>query len=286
MKNNTTVIRTVNEMIHIIAQEKKNGKIVGLVPTMGYLHEGHLSLVKQAQQESDVVVLSVFVNPTQFGPNEDYDAYPRDEAHDIKLAEEAGVRYVFMPSVAEMYPRSSDIRILPGKQALKLCGAARPGHFDGVLQVVLKLFNIVMPQYSYFGMKDAQQLAIIESFVEDYNVPVIIRRGPTVRESDGLAKSSRNVRLTPAERTEAPSIYKGLVYGAELLREGHSAEEVVKRVTERLEGKCGGTIDYVSLLTYPNLDDYKGNSDEVLLACAVQCSKVRLIDNMILKAKG
>ena len=170
-------------------------RTVGFVPTMGFLHEGHLSLVKQAREQNDIVVMSIFVNPAQFGPGEDFEAYPRDAERDASLAQAAGVDILFMPTPEEMYPQDGGIRILPGPQANVLCGASRPGHFDGVLKVVLKLFNIVDPDRSYFGMKDAQQLAIIETFVRDFNLRTSIVRVPIIRDQDGLAKSSRNVNL-------------------------------------------------------------------------------------------
>ena len=169
-----------------------------------------LALVKQARRENDIVVMSIFVNPAQFGPGEDFEAYPRDAEHDAKLAERGGGRYIIYSESDEMYPQDGGIQILPGSQATLLCGASRPGHFDGVLKVVLKLFNIVDPDRSYFGMKDAQQLAIIETFVRDFNLRTTIVRVPTVREEDGLAKSSRNVNLSEEERLEAPVIQKHL----------------------------------------------------------------------------
>lgn len=286
MENNIIIIRTIDEMKKVMQQARQNQKTIGFVPTMGFLHEGHLTLVKQATEENDIVVMSIFVNPTQFGPDEDFDAYPRHEERDIALAAKAGVTYLFMPSKVEMYPKKSDIRILPGAQSAALCGASRPGHFDGVLQVVLKLFNIVTPHHSYFGMKDAQQLAIIESFVQDYNIPTKIHRVPTVREQDGLAKSSRNVNLTPKERQEAPSIYQSLLFGAKLVTEGYESKEIERQVQEQLEAQCSGVVDYVSVLTYPDLEQYEKDCDEVIIACAVQFSKARLIDNVILSIKG
>ena len=177
---------------------------------MGYLHEGHLTLAQTARVENDVVVMSIFVNPTQFGPNEDFESYPRDLPRDTALAESVGVDIVFAPSVEEMYPQDGGIRLHTGEQATILCGASRPGHFDGVLQVVSKLFHLTLPTRAYFGQKDAQQVAIIATMVRDFNFPLEMRVVPIVREEDGLAKSSRNVYLSESERQEAPAINEAL----------------------------------------------------------------------------
>lgn len=274
------------QIVHTIEALQKlldrNKRTVGFVPTMGFLHEGHLALVEKAKQENDVVVMSIFVNPAQFGPNEDFEAYPRNAERDTELAEQAGVDILFMPSAAEMYPEDGGIRILPGPQADVLCGASRTGHFDGVLKVVLKLFNIVGPNRSYFGLKDAQQLAIIETFVRDFNLRTKIVRVPTVREPDGLAKSSRNVNLSPSERAEAPSIQEALRKGRTLFREGLAAKEIERQVAEYITSHSSGSIDYVSLLAYPALTPFDGTSNEVILACAVNFTNTRLIDNLII----
>ncbi|MDW0115535.1 pantoate--beta-alanine ligase [Sporosarcina thermotolerans] len=274
------VVETIEELQQLI--NKKSGKTVGLVPTMGFLHEGHLSLVKHAKEQNDIVVMSIFVNPAQFGPGEDFESYPRDLEKDVRLAEEAGVNIVFIPSVKEMYPFEGGIRILPGPQANELCGASRPGHFDGVLKVVLKLFNIVNPDRSYFGMKDAQQLAIIETFVRDFNLRTKIVRVPIVREDDGLAKSSRNVNLTPDERAQAPIIHQALLKGAELHSIGLKPEQIEDEVASYITDGSTGEIDYVKLLSYPSLQPITSETDEVILAVAVKFSKTRLIDNIIM----
>ncbi|MDN4608714.1 pantoate--beta-alanine ligase [Sporosarcina sp. F6_3S_P_2] len=274
------VVETIEELQQLI--NKKAGKTVGFVPTMGFLHEGHLSLVKHAIEQNDIVMMSIFVNPAQFGPGEDFESYPRDLDRDITLAEEAGVDFVFIPSVQEMYPFDGGIRILPGPQADELCGASRPGHFDGVLKVVLKLFNIVDPDRSYFGMKDAQQLAIIETFVRDFNLRTKIVRVPIVREDDGLAKSSRNVNLTPEERNQAPIIQQALIKGAELYSNGLKPVQIEKEVANFITGGSVGEIDYVKLLSYPSLQPITSETNEVILAVAVKFSKTRLIDNIIM----
>lgn len=279
------VIDNIEELQRKLNRNERNASTVGFVPTMGYLHEGHLSLVKHAKKQSDIVVMSIFVNPAQFGPGEDFESYPRDMARDIQLASEAGVDIVFTPTVEEMYPTDGGIRILPGKQAEELCGAARPGHFDGVLKVVLKLFNIVDPDRSYFGMKDAQQLAIIESFVKDFNLRTAIVRVPIVREEDGLAKSSRNVNLTDSERPEATVIYRALQIGAELFGEGADPAAIEQQVSAYIDSNSSGKIDYVKMLAYPELSPIERDTQEVILACAVKFSTTRLIDNIIMSTK-
>ncbi|MGG0668191.1 pantoate--beta-alanine ligase [Sporosarcina koreensis] len=276
------VIETIEELQKKLNRNERKHATVGFVPTMGYLHEGHLSLVKHAKEQNDIVVMSIFVNPAQFGPGEDFESYPRDLARDIQLASEAGVDIVFTPTVEEMYPTDGGIRILPGRQAEELCGAARPGHFDGVLKVVLKLFNIVDPDRSYFGMKDAQQLAIIESFVRDFNLRTAIVRVPIVREVDGLAKSSRNVNLTTSERSEATAIYRALQIGAELFAEGADPNTIEQQVSAYIVSNSSGKIDYVKMLAYPELVPVKDYAQEVILACAVKFSTTRLIDNIIM----
>lgn len=280
------VIGSIQQMKKTIDQYKKEGQTIGFVPTMGFLHEGHLALVKAAKQENDIVVLSIFVNPAQFGPGEDFDTYPRNEQRDFALATEAGVDLIFMPDVSEMYPRDSAIQITAGSQATALCGATRPGHFDGVLKVILKLFNIAEPTRSYFGMKDAQQLAIIETFVEDFNLHTKIMKVPTVREMDGLAKSSRNVRLSDAERQAAPVIYEALKHGESVLKKTMDAALAEKEMRQLIEENCTGMIDYLTMLDYPSLEKWTKESKEVILACAVQFEKTRLIDNVLLTIKG
>lgn len=280
------VINSITQLKKEIGRRKKDGKTIGFVPTMGYLHEGHLALVTQARKENDFVILSIFVNPTQFGPSEDYESYPRNEQRDMALAAGADVDVVFMPDVKEMYPRTGTIEISPGAQAKALCGQTRPGHFDGVLKVLLKLFNIVTPDHSYFGMKDAQQLAIIETFVEDFNFHTTIERVPTIREQDGLAKSSRNVRLTERERLEAPAIYQALQQGREVFEKEKDAEKTIACIQSFITKNTSGKIDYVSLLAYPSLEPWTKKDEEVIIACAVQFEKTRLIDNIIITAKG
>lgn len=280
------VVETISELKQLVKDVKESQRTIGLVPTMGYLHEGHLTLARNAREENDIVIMSVFVNPTQFGPNEDFESYPRDLERDIKLAASAGVDIVFAPSVKEMYPTDGGIYIRAGKQAEMLCGATRPGHFDGVLQVVSKLFHLAQPARAYFGQKDAQQVAIIQTMVRDYNFPLEIRTVPIVREEDGLAKSSRNVYLTEQERREAPALYEALQFAqGEFLTSGNvtKALEVAK---QHIETHTSGKIDYLELKSYPDLREITNETNEFLLAVAVYIGKTRLIDNIIFSLKG
>ncbi|WP_040286710.1 pantoate--beta-alanine ligase [Sporosarcina koreensis] len=279
------VIETIQELKIWRAEQQSAGKTVGFVPTMGFMHDGHAALIEQAKDQYDTVVASIFVNPTQFGPDEDFDAYPRDLEADKRTAAAAGASLLFCPSADEMYPSDGGIRITPGPLAGRLCGASRPGHFDGVLQVVLKLTNLVRPDGLFFGMKDAQQLAIIETFFRDYNMPARIHRVPTVREADGLAKSSRNVNLTVPERQEAPHIWASLQYGQQLFTQGERPSVIELLVAKRLQERTSGEVDYVTVLSYPDLEERSGDR-EMILACAVRFSKTRLIDNIIMTKEG
>lgn len=278
------VITTIPRLRERLSPERAAGKRIGFVPTMGYLHEGHLSLARRARQECDVVVMSIFVNPLQFGANEDFDRYPRDLARDRDLAEEAGVDLLFHPGVEEMYPRGTLTTVrVDEKLTGRLCGRSRPGHFDGVATVVSKLFHIVEPHRAYFGQKDAQQLAVIERMVEDLNFPVQIVGCPIVREPDGLAMSSRNVYLSETERRVAPRLYQALCQGEALIRKGekHPAA-VVDRVREIIAQESLFRIDYVELLSYPELEPLESIRGKVILAVAAWLGQTRLIDNVII----
>lgn len=274
------VVDTVQDLKEWVRNMKQQGQSIGLVPTMGFLHEGHLALVEAAKAETDVVAMSIFVNPAQFGPNEDFDRYPRDFERDSMLAEKAGVDLIFAPSVDEMYPNETQITMGAGSLANVLCGKSRPGHFDGVLKVVTKLFHLAQPDAAYFGQKDAQQMAIIESLVRDFNFPLKIRRVETVREQDGLAKSSRNVYLSEAERIEAPKLYESLQRGVKDAREG---QDPIPEMIRLIESETSGTIDYIELLSYPDLQQEP--NAQAILALAVQFQKARLIDNIIFNLK-
>lgn len=279
------IIETIKELRLALSEQKKAGKSIGLVPTMGYLHEGHLTLAKNAKDENDIVVMSIFVNPTQFGPNEDFESYPRDLQRDAELAKSVGVDFIFAPSVEEMYPTDGGIRIQAGRQATILCGASRPGHFDGVLQVVAKLFHIVGPNRAYFGQKDAQQLAIISTMVRDYNFPLEVRSVPIVREESGLAKSSRNVYLSDQEKTNAVALYEGLQAVKNTVLQGGNIDYVIEQAIQVMEQKTGGKVDYFECLSYPDLMPVDEHTTEVLLATAVYVGKTRLIDNVMFNLK-
>lgn len=276
-------IQTINEL-QLFLQNNKD-KSIGFVPTMGYLHEGHLTLLKKARLENDVVVMSIFVNPAQFGPNEDLDRYPRDIEKDTKLATAEGVDVLFAPTAEDMYPFESGITIHAGTLSTKLCGESRPGHFDGVLKVITKLFHIVQPTRAYFGQKDAQQLAIIETFVQAYNFPVEIIRVPTVREVDGLAKSSRNVFLSDAERAEATQLYKALSSATKVWEQTNNVEEAISQAKFLIESNTSGKIDYFEALSYPDLQPISTHTNQILFATAVFFEKARLIDNIIVNVK-
>ncbi|MEY8750889.1 pantoate--beta-alanine ligase [Alkalicoccobacillus gibsonii] len=277
------VIKTIDSLRRDLQLRKADGHCVGFVPTMGALHEGHLSLIHQARDNHEVVVVSVFVNPLQFGEGEDFESYPRDIERDQQLCEEAGVDILFYPSVEEMYPReaSVEIRVVQGVDVL--CGKSRPGHFDGVATVVLKLLHMVEPNAAYFGQKDAQQVAVIKQMVQTLSMSVQIIACPTVREEDGLAKSSRNVNLNTRERELAPALYSTLIKAAELAKSGSSRTELMEYVAKNLDQLELGTIDYVDALTYPELVASEQLSGTVIIAVAYQFSRARLIDHILVE---
>ncbi len=275
------VIKSVKEMQAISRSYFRTGKEVGFVPTMGYLHEGHLSLVRRAREENDIVVVSIFVNPTQFGPNEDYERYPRDEARDRELLKAEGVDYLFLPSVEEMYPKGYSTFVEVEGLTEGLCGARRPGHFRGVVTVVTKLLNIVQPTRAYFGEKDYQQLQVIKRLVKDLNIPVEIVGCPIVREKDGLAMSSRNTYLSSEERESALSLYRGLKLAEELFEKGERNPEVIKeRVREYiLSHPHVKKIDYVEIVDPESLKPVNEVKEGDVIALAVFVGNTRLIDN-------
>jgi len=257
---------------------------VGLVPTMGYLHQGHLALVRRARAENPSVVVSIFVNPLQFGPQEDFDSYPRDTKRDLSLLEEEGTDVVFMPSVAEMYPEQFNSWVEGGKVTERLEGASRPGHFRGVTTVCAKLFNIVQPTKAYFGQKDAQQAVVIKKMVADLNMNLEIVTIPTVREPDGLAVSSRNTYLNPHERQAAAVLYQALSLAQQLWSQG---EKDAQRLREEMIGLIKeqplATIDYVSIADAETLDELEEVNPPALVSLAVKIGTTRLIDNIVLE---
>ncbi|MBC6297107.1 pantoate--beta-alanine ligase [Listeria sp. FSL L7-1517] len=281
------IIRSRKELQEAIINQKKANQTIGFVPTMGFLHEGHMSLVSHARKENDFVVMSVFVNPTQFGPNEDFDAYPRDEVHDSTLAEQGGVDILFIPSVEEIYPDELATKLHVEKRVSVLDGADREGHFDGVVTVLTKLFHLVSPNNAYFGQKDAQQVAVVSGLVEDYFFPVNLRIIPTVREADGLAKSSRNVYLSELERKEAPVIHKALTLGRSLIESGVTNEtNIIQQMTATINQQTAHEkIAYLAIYSYPEFTPVTDWTKGIIIAAAVKYSKARLIDNELINVK-
>ncbi|AJD91278.1 pantoate--beta-alanine ligase [Jeotgalibacillus malaysiensis] len=273
------ILSTVREIKQYIKDVKRQGKTIGFVPTMGFLHEGHLSLVKQSVEQCDVTVMSIFVNPLQFGPGEDFDRYPRDMKRDILLAEKSGVNILFNPDVKELYPSDPSVTVKAVERTDVLCGASRPGHFDGVVTVLSILFNLIDPDKSFFGQKDAQQVAVVEGLAGSLHFPTEIISVKTIREDDGLAKSSRNVYLSKDERHEAPVIYQALQKGAAVyLEKGRVA--AIEHVKDELSA-VSGEIDYIEILTYPELKVPSESDTRLILAAAVRFERARLIDNII-----
>jgi pantoate--beta-alanine ligase len=263
---------------------KKEGKSIGFVPTMGYLHEGHISLVKAAKKHTDVVIMSVFVNPLQFGPNEDFEKYPRDIKRDEALAQDAGVDVIFYPSAPEMYPEGYSTYVNVDGLTSALCGASRPGHFKGVTTVVVKLLNIVKPDVAYFGQKDAQQVMVIRKMVKDLNMDIEIKVMPIVRERDGLAMSSRNMRLSEAQRREALVLNQSLERASSLVKSGErDVGKVVNAMKELIGQKPLVRVDYISIVDTKNLRELPAISGEALVAIAAFAGDTRLIDNVIVK---
>ena len=272
------VTKTVKETRDIVKEWKRQGLTVGLVPTMGFLHEGHASLIKKAREENDRVAVSVFVNPTQFGPNEDLEAYPRDFERDSALCESIGADLIFHPEPEDMYDNPCAYVSIE-KLSDNLCGKTRPVHFRGVCTVVSKLFNIVTPDRAYFGQKDAQQLAIIKKMVKDLNFDIEIIGCPIVREEDGLAKSSRNTYLNAEERKAALCLSRSVAKGQEIIKNGMKAEKLLGEMTEVINAEPLAKIDYVSVVDALTMEPVEKIDRPVLVAMAVYIGKTRLIDN-------
>jgi pantoate--beta-alanine ligase len=276
------IINTPAEMQQAAQALRRSGKRIGFVPTMGYLHAGHISLVKIARENADSVVASIFVNPAQFGPNEDLSKYPRDFERDEKLCREAGVDFLFYPTPENMYLDGHSIWVDESSLSGVLCGASRPGHFRGVCTVVAKLLNIMLPDSMVLGEKDAQQLRVLRRMVRDLNFPVEVISGPTVREIDGLAMSSRNKYLTPVERKEAVCLFQSLETARALFAAGeHSAEKIKAEICGMI-GKTSGRIDYIELVDSETLQPVEIVERQALIALAVKFSGARLIDNVVL----
>jgi pantoate--beta-alanine ligase len=274
------VVKTIADIRRL---RLKLAEPVGFVPTMGYLHEGHLSLVRQARTENKSVVVSIFVNPTQFGPTEDFDRYPRNLKRDLALLEREGADVVFAPPADEMYPTRFSSRVEVEELTKRLEGARRPGHFSGVTTVVAKLFNIVQPTRAYFGQKDAQQAIVIKKMVADLNINLEVITLPTVREPDGLAMSSRNSYLSPDERQAALVLYRALMLAKDLWSQGEKdAEKLRKEMVELIQKEPLAAIDYVSIANHETLDELEEVKPPALVSLAVKIGKTRLIDNVVL----
>ena len=280
------VLTTVRRMRAAVRRARGSDKTIGLVPTMGALHEGHLSLIDAARSACRFVVVSLFVNPTQFGPNEDFPSYPRTPAADQAACRDRGADAVFMPSVQEMYGEGSPTEVRVRQLSETLCGAGRPGHFTGVCTVCAKLFHIVQPDKAFFGAKDFQQTAVLKRMVADLNFPLEIVVCPTVREADGLAMSSRNAYLSPAERSQAPALHAAIGLAKELiLRDRPPAATVIEAMRARLAERApDGRIEYIQIVDPERLRDVESTDGPVLVALAVRLGPARLIDNALVDA--
>jgi len=275
------VIRTIRELREELWIQRSHGQRLSLVPTMGYFHEGHLSLMDLAREKSDFVVVSLYVNPTQFGPNEDLACYPRDFIRDERLARERGTDVLFYPDNQEIYPDSFCTYVVPEKLANVLCGRSRPTHFRGVTTIVAKLFNIVQPDLAVFGRKDAQQAIIIKRMVSDLNFPIEIVVAPIVRESDGLAMSSRNTYLSPAERQQAPVIFQALTKAVELVQKGERRSAFIeKKISQMIVTADLARIEYIQVVSEKDLQPVEKVEPGTFMAVAVWFGKTRLIDNL------
>lgn len=278
------LITSVAAMREMSERARAGRRSIGFVPTMGWLHEGHLDLVRMARERSDVVVVSIFVNPAQFGAGEDFERYPRDLERDAGLAGEAGCDILFVPETGEMYPEGYDTYVTVERLSTPLCGSRRPGHFRGVATAVAKLFNIVQPHLALFGQKDAQQSVIIRRMVEDLNMDVEIVIGPTAREEDGLAISSRNIFLSAEERGQATVLYRSIKKAEEMIHSGErDAPAITGAMREMIEREPAAELDYVSIVDSETLEEVRDLEGEVLVALAVRFGKARLIDNTIVR---
>jgi pantoate--beta-alanine ligase len=280
------MIRTIKQLRRALATSRSKGKKIGFVPTMGYFHAGHISLMKASIKDNDVTVVSLFVNPIQFGPDEDLAKYPRDLKRDSRAAQAAGVDILFVPSVDQMYPQPLLTYVDAGRMGDLLCGATRPGHFRGVVTIVSKLLNIVHPNALYLGQKDAQQVEVIKKMVRDLNFPVCVKVCPTTRERDGLAMSSRNSYLSPTERAQAPAIYKALCHARKMIADGErDAAKINSQIKKLISDGTNASIVYISCV---GLDDFcitRRIKGDALIAVAARIGSTRLIDNIVVKVK-
>jgi pantoate--beta-alanine ligase len=277
------LVRTIADVRDEVARARGNGRTVGFVPTMGYLHEGHLSLLDRCHELADYVVMSIYVNPLQFGPSEDFDRYPRDLERDLAAAEERHVDLVFAPDDRELYPAELAVSVSPRRLADRLCGLSRPKHFEGVLTVVCKLFGIVQPDVSVFGQKDFQQAVLIKKMAADLDLPVRVEVAPTVREIDGIAMSSRNRYLSADERARASSISRALAEAVTSYRDGERDASILRsRVEERIEAAGGIDVEYVEIVSADELEPVEHAGGDTVIAVAARVGATRLIDNVSL----
>ncbi len=277
------IVRTVAEMQKIAAELNRSGKTIAYVPTMGYLHEGHASLIREATGYGDAIIVSIFVNPVQFAPNEDFEKYPRDLVRDCKIAEEAGAHIVFHPETKDMYPDGYNTLINVSGVSKKFEGAFRPNHFAGVATVVAKFFNIIRPQFALFGQKDYQQTLVVRQFTRDLNMDIKIVVAPTVREADGLAKSSRNTYLSPEDRAKAPGIFRSLEKAVEAIENGEKRRKIINAIILDSLRKAGNfRIDYCLSADAENLDEPEEflPGQRIVMLVAAYLGKTRLIDNV------
>jgi len=283
MSRKIEVIKTVAAMQAEAQALRRAHKTIAFVPTMGFLHEGHLSLMREGRKHGDILVVSIFVNPTQFGPGEDLEAYPRDIERDLDLLEEVGTDIVFTPEPGDIYSPGFQTYVSLDDLTNRLCGISRPVHFKGVATVVAKLFNIVQPHAAVFGQKDYQQVVIIQRMVKDLGFDIRIIGAPTVREPDGLAMSSRNAYLTPAERESAPCLYRAMTRAAQMVKEGVvDTRKIIEKSAEFIEGHAGMQVDYIAMVDPETLEDVTRIERPVQMALAVKVGKTRLIDNILL----
>jgi pantoate--beta-alanine ligase len=278
-------IATVREMQKTADQLRREGQIIGIVPTMGFLHEGHLSLVREAKKNANKVVTTIFVNPTQFAPGEDYQRYPRDIDRDIKLLESAGSDYIFIPSVEEMYPSGFATYVEVKGLTEMLEGKFRPSHFSGVTTIVIKLFNTIKPHVAVFGQKDAQQTVVIRQMIKDLDLDIRIIVAPIAREPDGLAMSSRNIYLSPDQRKESTAIYSSLRHAEQMIKSGErTSARIIDEISSHLMNQPSLKIEYISITDADSLHEYKvlNEKSRILISLAVRVGTTRLIDNIIL----
>ncbi len=279
-------VRTADDLREKVLHARQNGLSIGLVPTMGALHDGHASLVEMSLRDCDYTITSIFVNPTQFGPGEDLDRYPRTAGEDSRMLERLGCDLLFMPDAADMYDAKGVTSIRVSGLGEHLCGASRPGHFDGVMLVVAKLLNMASPDAAFFGQKDAQQAVMIQRMVADLDFPVRIRVGPIVREKDGLAMSSRNSYLSPDERKNAVAVNEGLREAFRRITAGERGSQAIGRVVGARMEQAGFDVDYAGVFSTADLQPVETLEGDVLIAAAGRIGKTRLIDNMALRIEG